>query len=452
MHRITWVTVALLAAISITGPALAVPSLPSGSDAGSTQPSPWPPASASVSACQSPLVSPSPSPDSRSAVTQEGQDPKAALLDAAPCPSPSATPSPPSSPTSLAPASPSPASTAQPSVPDPSPSSTPSPTSPAPEPPLSAEPNTPTRLSPPIHAADKGPMFLPSLPPPSDPTDPGVTEPPSPIDPVRELLHPWTADRRWGTYGTSSLARAARRVSGAHPAFSRQRIVRQVFMPFPVGGLAWWSDSWGAPRYAGGYHPHHGQDILCNAGTPLLAVQRGMIRLSSDPLGGTTLELVRPDGSFWYYAHLESYAARISDESVVRAGTIIGICGSSGDATVPHLHFCKFSAAGVAQDPMGALVRWLHEAERRAGRKRSGPSRSPIDTTSIEETGSRQSDAAGRFVARGTQAQGAPAPTTRRSFSDPTLAIDAVLLAVTLLGMPVRRRFQRKHRRWHAPP
>src|SRR4051794_7421820 len=152
--------------------------------------------------------------------------------------------------------------------------------------------------------------------------------------------HPWTPDRRWGTYGTTSLVRAAHAAAHKHPGYPRQRIARKIYAPFPVAGLAWWSDSWGAPRYAGGYHPHHGQDVLCNAGTPLLAVQAGTIQLGSDPLGGTTVKLVRPDGSLWYYAHLESYAPGLDSGSHVLAGTIIGRCGSTGDATVPHLHIC----------------------------------------------------------------------------------------------------------------
>ena len=83
-----------------------------------------------------------------------------------------------------------------------------------------------------------------------------------------------------------------------------------AFAPFPVGGLAVWSDTWGAPRYAGGYHPHHGQDLLCAEGTPLLAIQPGVVEFGSDPLGGTTIELTLRDGSFWYYAHLDHYALK----------------------------------------------------------------------------------------------------------------------------------------------
>ena len=128
-----------------------------------------------------------------------------------------------------------------------------------------------------------------------------------------------------------------------------------------------WVDTWGAPRFAGGYHPHHGQDLMCAEGTPLLAVKPGTLEMHSDPLGGTTLFLVRPDGSFWYYAHLSRYANGIVDGEHVRTGERIGLCGATGDATISHLHFALFSPSGEAIDPMRDLVSWLHDAERTSG-------------------------------------------------------------------------------------
>jgi murein DD-endopeptidase MepM/ murein hydrolase activator NlpD len=201
-----------------------------------------------------------------------------------------------------------------------------------------------------------------------------------------EARRPWTPDRQWGTYGTTSLVRAAHAAAHKHPGYRRQRIARKIYAPFPVAGLAWWSDSWGAPRYAGGYHPHHGQDVLCNTGTPLLAVQAGTIQLGSDPLGGTTVKLLRPDGSLWYYAHLESYAPGVDSGSHVRAGTIIGRCGSTGDATVPHLHICRFAPDGSAVDPMAYLVRWLRLAERRIGADMNRHVEPPVETTTAEQS------------------------------------------------------------------
>jgi murein DD-endopeptidase MepM/ murein hydrolase activator NlpD len=144
-------------------------------------------------------------------------------------------------------------------------------------------------------------------------------------------------------------------------------IDHRVYSPFPVAGLAAWTDTWGAPRYAGGYHPHHGQDLMCTEGTPLLAVEAGTVQLNSDPLGGITVFLVRPNGSFWYYAHLSRYANGIVDGAHVLTGQRIGRCGATGDATVSHLHFSLYTASGRARNPMRFLIDWLHDAERSSG-------------------------------------------------------------------------------------
>jgi len=179
----------------------------------------------------------------------------------------------------------------------------------------------------------------------------------------------WSPNPKWGAYSTQRLVAAERRLE--RRGVPLRTALRRAFAPFPVGGLAVWSDTWGAPRYAGGYHPHHGQDLLCALGTPLLAVADGVVRLGSDPLGGTTIELTLRDGSFWYYAHLSRYAKGLTDGERVHSGDVIGACGETGDATVPHLHFSYFTAGMQARNPMHALIGWLHQAERRVGAKPS---------------------------------------------------------------------------------
>ena len=175
----------------------------------------------------------------------------------------------------------------------------------------------------------------------------------------------WAPDPRWGAYSTERLMAAERTLE--RRGVDARTAMRRAFAPFPVGGLAVWSDTWAAPRYAGGYHPHHGQDLLCAEGTPLLAVSNGTVHLGSDSLGGTTIQLTLHDGSFWYYAHLDHYAKGLTQGEHVSTGQVIGACGETGDATVPHLHFSYFTASGAARNPMHALLGWLHRAENRAG-------------------------------------------------------------------------------------
>jgi murein DD-endopeptidase MepM/ murein hydrolase activator NlpD len=184
----------------------------------------------------------------------------------------------------------------------------------------------------------------------------------------------WAPDPRWGTYGTAALDRAARRAR--RRGWTERRVARRIYAPFIVEGPATWSDSWGAPRFAGGYHPHHGQDVLCAYGAPVLAVEGGTVEYGTDPLGGRYAFLVRDDGSYWYYAHLRSYARHVSSGEHVTTGRIIGRCGATGDASVPHVHFALFSADGLAIDPMSALVSWLRTAEHGLPSARK-PTRSP---------------------------------------------------------------------------
>jgi murein DD-endopeptidase MepM/ murein hydrolase activator NlpD len=183
----------------------------------------------------------------------------------------------------------------------------------------------------------------------------------------------WAPDPRWGTYGTARLDRAAAKLR--RNGRSEERIATALYTPFIVEGPATWSDSWGAPRWVGGYHPHHGQDVLCGYGAPVLAVDRGEIVFGNDPLGGRVAYLTKPDGAFWYYAHLKGYAHDLESHDRVRPGRVIGYCGASGDATVPHVHFAFFDASRRAVDPMPALVAWLDTAERRLGQdeRRRGP-------------------------------------------------------------------------------
>ncbi|MGZ4131834.1 MAG: M23 family metallopeptidase [Actinomycetota bacterium] len=181
----------------------------------------------------------------------------------------------------------------------------------------------------------------------------------------------WKPDPQWGTYNTAPLDELAakRRKQG----WSDMEIARKIYAPFIVEGPAAWSDSWGAPRWDGYYHPHHGQDVLCPYGAPVIALEAGTIAYGYDSLGGNAAYLQRGDGSFWYYAHLSGYAANLHSGMHVHKGEVIGRCGASGDASVPHVHFCFFSANHDAVDPMPTLIRLLREAEDRAGVRQDRP-------------------------------------------------------------------------------
>ena len=98
-------------------------------------------------------------------------------------------------------------------------------------------------------------------------------------------------------------------------------------------------NTWGAARSAG--RKHQGIDIMARAGTPVRAAADGMVvRLATNDLGGTVLYQRDAGGDLvLYYAHLQKYAAGVTEGTIVRQGDVIGYVGSTGNATTPHLHF-----------------------------------------------------------------------------------------------------------------
>jgi murein DD-endopeptidase MepM/ murein hydrolase activator NlpD len=111
---------------------------------------------------------------------------------------------------------------------------------------------------------------------------------------------------------------------------------------FPVYGPCSFGDTFGAPRpwIASGWH--HGEDIFGPLGAPILAVADGTVfSVGWNDLGGYRLWLRDRDGNEFYYAHLSAYSPFAVNGRQVKAGTVLGFMGNSGDAeTTPyHLHF-----------------------------------------------------------------------------------------------------------------
>jgi len=122
---------------------------------------------------------------------------------------------------------------------------------------------------------------------------------------------------------------------------------------FPVLGPCWFGDTWLAPRSGG--RQHQGVDIIAKSGTPLYAANNGRIsRQSFDrvgSLGGNTITLTAADGTYFYYAHLSTFADGIGVGSEVVAGQVIGYVGSTGSSSTPHLHFEYHPYGGAAVNP-----------------------------------------------------------------------------------------------------
>jgi murein DD-endopeptidase MepM/ murein hydrolase activator NlpD len=136
------------------------------------------------------------------------------------------------------------------------------------------------------------------------------------------------------------------------------------FGRFPVAGVANWADDWWTPRFSGTFHLHQGNDIMAAMGTPVRAPSDGVLRQSSDTLGGTTVYVTQPDGTFYYMAHLSAYAANQVTGQAVKTGDVVGFVGNTGDAAggAPHLHFEIHPKGGAATDPKPFLDQWVADA------------------------------------------------------------------------------------------
>jgi murein DD-endopeptidase MepM/ murein hydrolase activator NlpD len=84
--------------------------------------------------------------------------------------------------------------------------------------------------------------------------------------------------------------------------------------------------------------PHSGVDLKAPEGTPIKAANRGRVVLVEDHFfGGLSIVIDHGGAIHSMYFHLSHVSVKIGE--VVEKGDLIGLSGSSGRATGPHLHF-----------------------------------------------------------------------------------------------------------------
>jgi hypothetical protein len=128
---------------------------------------------------------------------------------------------------------------------------------------------------------------------------------------------------------------------------------------FPVSGEVWYGDDFAVVRAPG--IRHGACDIFARKGTPVVAVQDGVVtEIRYRSLGGNSFHLTNDRGDYFYYAHLLRYADGVEEGALVTAGQVIGYVGNSGNAitTPPHLHFEIHSGGGGPIDPFPYLELW----------------------------------------------------------------------------------------------
>ena len=126
----------------------------------------------------------------------------------------------------------------------------------------------------------------------------------------------------------------------AGPSYQRNYV-------FPVGG---------GPQIVSVGHTHHdypAADIAAPAGSPVYAITNAVVVNawhSADPRCGIGLTIRAGDNRVWTYCHLAFLEPTITDGVMLSAGTQLGLVGSTGHSTGPHLHLQLQPASSYPQD------------------------------------------------------------------------------------------------------
>jgi murein DD-endopeptidase MepM/ murein hydrolase activator NlpD len=130
------------------------------------------------------------------------------------------------------------------------------------------------------------------------------------------------------------------------PSVVEELLRKDLLVPVEGADPVGWKGAFEQER-AG--HEHEAVDILAPRGTPVLAVDEGVVaKMFTSRNGGITLYQFDPTRQFtYYYAHLDRYADGIREGDALSRGQVIGYVGTTGNAPpdTPHLHFAIFQLA-----------------------------------------------------------------------------------------------------------
>ena len=131
-----------------------------------------------------------------------------------------------------------------------------------------------------------------------------------------------------------------------------ERYGLKAFLPIAKNYSFSHYDDFGNSRSYGFKRTHLGNDLMGSIGTPIVAVESGIVEhLGWNQYGGWRVGVRSFDTKrYYYYAHLRKnhpYAEGLEEGSTVKAGDVIGYLGMTGysikenvnNINVPHLHF-----------------------------------------------------------------------------------------------------------------
>lgn len=135
----------------------------------------------------------------------------------------------------------------------------------------------------------------------------------------------------------------------------------------------------------GGERRHEATDIMAAKGTPVVAVESGVIaKLFTSKQGGLTVYQYDPEEKYvYYYAHLDRYADGLREGMLVRKGQVVGYVGVTGNSApdAPHLHFAILELGPEKRwwentrpvDPYPLLMKALTPKSTSRGKARNTP-------------------------------------------------------------------------------
>ena len=98
---------------------------------------------------------------------------------------------------------------------------------------------------------------------------------------------------------------------------------------------------------------HGGTDFQAKDNTPIVASNSGIVRISANRFyAGNSIVIDHGQGVYSCYFHLNTMNFKVGD--FVNKGEVIGLSGSTGRITGPHLHF-TFRINGLQVDPLQAI-------------------------------------------------------------------------------------------------
>lgn len=134
----------------------------------------------------------------------------------------------------------------------------------------------------------------------------------------------------------------------------------EVRWPFPYTAPI--SDGYGyrVPPCAGCSSDHDGVDFIPGLGQPIYAIANGVVSTHSEygGLGNHVMLTHIIDGKLVesVYGHMQYGSSPLVPGQEVKAGDLVGLVGSTGQSTGPHLHF-ELLIDGVHVDPLP----WLQQ-------------------------------------------------------------------------------------------